>query len=289
VSTRTFATVIILAVITAIAGMAGSDVIGVAVSNGKMQVDRSEVTGNANLSEGSSVRTQVEPSRIQWKNGGKAALAPNSTARVFGDRIVLEQGTGFVSTPALRAQAKGFDVFPVDGGQAQVSVRDGVVQVAALSGTVKVKGSDGLMLAKVVPGKALDLAPGSGAPGVSTMTGVLRSEGGKFLLKDQITNLDVELRGGNLVPEAGKLVEVTGKASASADRESQVIEVAKLTRMEPDPQSGGARPTEAGSKPTSGPKQESKSGGLSNGAKVGIGVAAAGGGAAVVVFATMSK
>ncbi len=274
--------------LAASAAWAGSDVIGVAVSNGRLEVDRSEVTGNANLSEGSTVRTRAEAGRIQWKSGAKAALAPNSSARVFGDHFVLEKGTGYVSTPSMRAQARGFDVIPAEGGQAQVALLDGGVQVAALRGSVKVKGADGMVLARVIPGKALDLAPGAGAAGESRMTGIVRNEGGKFMLKDQITNLDVELRSGNLAREVGRLVEVSGKSSPTADRESQVIEVATLTHMEPDPQSGGARPTEA-NKPPSGTKPNGGGGGLSHGAKVGIAVAAAGGGAAVAVFATMSK
>lgn len=272
---------------------AGNNVIGMAVSNGQIHVDRSPVTGNANLIEGSSVRTSADPSRIQLSNGSRATLAANSEAQVFADHIVLQKGSSLVASPSYSLQTNGL---VVTGAQAQVALKGGVVNVTAGNGTVKIRSMEGVMLASVRPGTALEVTPGSGSNSTSTMTGTLRQESGKFLLKDQITNLDVELRGINLKNEIGHAIEVTGKASPTPNRDSQILEVASLNRLEEPGQSGGARPTSgADGKPEkkpSGGGSGSGSGsgaGMSHGAKVAIIVAVAGGAGAGVALATMSR
>jgi len=289
---------IVFAVVAVMTAQAGS-VIGMAVSNGQMQVDRSQVTGNANLSEGSTVKTGSEPSRIQLTNGRRAMLAPGSAAQVYADRLVLESGLSLVATPAYKLQAGGFEVVAAaSDAQAQVMVKGGVVQVAALNGPVKVRDGAGMVVAKVNAGSALDLTPGTKGDATSTMTGVLRQESGKFMMKDGLTNLDVELRGANLSGEVGRAVAVTGRASASGDRESQVIEVARLTRVEADPQSGGAKPTSGDSKKPSGGTGGGSGGGsapktsagMSSGAKIAIALVIAGGGAgAAIALTQMSR
>lgn len=276
---------------------AGSSVIGMAVSNGQMQVDRSTVTGNANLLDGSSVKTNADVSRIQLTNGSRATLAAHSEAQVYADHLVLQKGSSFVASPSYRLQTRGLEVAPaVRGAQAHVVLKDGVVNVAALNGPVQVRSADGVMLASVRPGTALDLTPGAGSSGTSTMSGTLRQESGKFLMKDQITNLDVELRGSNLATEVGRTVEVTGKATPTANRDSQVLEVASLNRLEEPGQSGGARPTSGGTgkpekKPAGAGSGSGGSGGsgMSHGTKVAIVVAVVAGGGVGAALATMSR
>ncbi len=281
-----------MAGVFSLAAMAGSGVIGVAVSNGEMKVDKAAVSGNANLAEGSSVRAAGDAARIQLTKGGRATLAPNSAARVYADRMVLESGVSVVSTPAYKVEAKGLQIAAA-GGQAQVALNGGVVKVAALTGQAQVRNAEGMLLAKVAPGKVLDLTPGAGAGGQSTVTGVLRQAGSKYVVTDRLTSVDAELKGSNLQKEVGQLVEVSGAVKAGADRNSQVIEVARLNRVENEntPQSGGQVPTGGGQKPTEGSKGPTKptGTGMSAGTKVAIGVAIAGGAGAGIVFATMSR
>lgn len=139
---------------------AGSNVIGMAVSNGQMQVDRSAVTGNANLVEGSSLKTNADPSRIQLSNGSRATLAANSEAQVFADHLVLQRGSSLVASPSYRLQTNGLIV---TGAQAQVALKGGVVNVTAVNGTVSVRSMEGVMLASVKPGTALELTPAAAA------------------------------------------------------------------------------------------------------------------------------
>lgn len=267
---------------------AGGGVIGVAVTDGQMQVDRAAVSGNSNLAEGSSILTAAQATRIQLNNGNRATLAPNSAARVYADRLVLEKGMGVVGSAGYRLQARGLEFAPAtQQSRVQVLVNGGAVQVAALDGPVKVIDAGGLVLARVNPGTAMEVRPGAGAAGTSTVTGTLRQEGGKFVLRDQVTNLDVELRGSQLQERLGQMVQATGRAGASADHESQVIEVASLTRFEQEPQEpGGARPT-GGGKPSGGAKPAGAKSGMSSGAKVGI-IAAIGAGAGVGIALGMS-
>ncbi|MBI4889136.1 MAG: hypothetical protein HY821_00835 [Acidobacteria bacterium] len=272
--------------------MAGSGVIGVAVSNGAMRVNQAQVSGNANLAEGSSVQAAADAARIQLTKGGRATLAPNSAARVYADKLVLESGVSVVSTPSYRVEARGLQI-AATGGQAQVALTGGVVKVAALTGQAQVRNAEGLLLAKVAPGKVLDLTPGAGASAQSSVTGVLRQDGARYVVTDRLTNVDAELRGSNLQKELGQLVEASGTVKAGADRNSQVIEVARLNRVDDEnaPQSGGQVPTGGGQKPTEGSKGPTKptGTGMSAGTKVAIGVAIAGGAGAGIVFATMSR
>jgi hypothetical protein len=266
------------------------EVIGMAVSNGQMQVDRAAVTGNANLSDGSRVLTTGEAMRIQLSNGNRATLAPNSAAQVYANRLVLKSGIGVIGSAGYKLQANGVEILGgTPAARAQVRVNGGTLQVAALNGPVKVMSADGMVLAKVRSGTAMEVTPGAGAAGTSTVTGTLRQESGKFMLRDQVSNLDVELRGSELPNRVGQYVQATGRARMSADRESQVIEIAMLTgaEMEKGEQqpADGAKPTTGQKKPTGGSSPGAKSG-MSSGAKIGL-VAAIGGGAAVgIVLAT---
>jgi hypothetical protein len=122
------------------------------------------------------------------------------------------------------------------------------------------------------------------------MTGTLRHHSNRWLVRDEITNVEAELRGASPAPLLGQRVEVTGAASAASGRNGQVIEVARLV---PAGQGGAARPTgqPGSSKPGSSSPQRTggQGGGMSSGAKVALIVAIAGGAGAGVVFATMSR
>lgn len=267
---------------------ASGGVIGIAVSNGQMQVDRATVTGNANLNDGSSVQAAAEAARIQLNNGNRVTLAPDSAAQVYADRLVLQRGLGVVGSPGYRVLALGIEIVPESAAsRAQVRVSGATVQVAAVNGPLKVTGGNGIVLAKVYAGGAMEVTPpAAGSAPTSTVTGTLRQESGKFMLRDEISNLDVELRGSGLTGQVGRNVQATGRASVSANKESQVIEVARLMLAKAaEEQSGGARPTtgEQGDRkkrpaaaPTGGGAAKT---GMSAGAKVGI-IAAIGGGAA---------
>lgn len=279
----------ILVSLTAVA-LASAPVVGVAVSPGKLQIDRVDVEGNSNLFEGARV-SAAAPARIDLATGARLSLGPGSQARVFRDRLVLERGEGAIlSSAGARLEALGFQVAPSEpSAQAHVAILGGSsVQVSALSGHVAVRNTQGLILARLNPGGALSFEPSSGSTN-SLMKGVLRSENGRFLLLDETTNLNVELRGAALAAEVGRRIEVSGQASPSADNQSQVILVTRLNRLpEAAQESGNRRASGAPQQQPSTPNRPASGGGggggMSAGAKVAI-VAAIGGGAAVGAWA----
>ncbi len=274
----------LFSLISAAVALAGGPVIGVATSPGKLLVDRVEVEGNSNLFDGAQVRATA-PVRIDLSSGARLTLAPGSQGRVYQNRLVLENGEGAVlSASGARVEALGFQVTP--SAQAHIAIRGGSAHVSALNGPVAVRNSQGLILARLNPGSALSFEPASG-PAVSQMTGTVRSENGRLFLRDEITNLNVELRGAALASEVGRRVEVFGQAAPSADNQSQVILVARVNRLAEDAQEGGNR--RAGGTPQQQPSTPNRpasggGGGMSAGAKIAI-VAAIGGGAAVGAWA----
>jgi hypothetical protein len=285
-------TVCLLILAMALPAQAGSGIIGMALSNTEMQVDQAKVSANANLSPGAVLASTNGPARIRLTNGARAVLSPHSAATVFADRLVLEKGTGTVSSPNYQLQSQGIQFATTStGAQAEVTVQDSSVRVQALNGDVKVTRADGILLARVLPGTALDITPGATNSSVSTMSGVLRSQDGKLLLHDKLTNLDVELTGPALSSELGRQIEVTGTARPSQDRQSQVIQVARWNRLATDPEptpdptpDQGPKPPVIDAKPSS-----AISPGMSLGVKIALATAIGGAVAGAATYASMSR
>lgn len=291
-STRVLAGSVFVLAAFAAAGIAAGPVIGVAVSESALQVNQATIQGNANLESGSVVTALAAVVRVKLANGATATLAPSSEARFDGKKMELRSGGGVIADAgAYAVGALDFNVRPDAGARTQIYLYNGQLQVGALGGEVQVSNRDGLLLARVLPGKPLALSPAAANDRTSTMTGTLRQDAGRWIVRDEITNVEAELRGSTLAPLAGRRVEVTGQASAASGRSDQVIEVARLV---PAGQGGAARPTtgqSGSSKPgSSAPRSRGgQGGGMSSGAKVALIVAVAGGAGAGVVFATMSR
>jgi len=238
---------------------AAGPVIGLAVSQGKLTVNSAAVEGNANLTSGSVVATAADSTRLRLASGATLVLDRQSNATVFADRAVLNSGTGQLGgRNAYTLEAMGFRIAS-NAGQARVDVKKDHVIVAALSGAVKVTDAAGVPVANIAAGRALGLQPTNGAP-VSTMTGRVTRDNGKFTLSDEVTGLKVELKGENVAEQLGQRVQVTGAPKPAADKSTQIIEVARLNRVGEEP-----APT-----PVPTPTPQAGAGGMSNAAKVWI-------------------
>lgn len=259
--------------------LASGPVIGLAISQGNLEVDRASVAGNANLNDGAELKTGKDSARIQLSNGGRATLGANSQGKVYAGSLALERGEGLVASPnAYTLQAKGMTVAPGSrDAVAHVAVKGNAIWVSAINGPVKVVGANGIVMARVEAGKGLSFEPG--ASSVSTMTGQLRNENGQFRLKDEISNLDVVVTGTGLARSIGKRVQVTGAAKATADGESQIITLAKLNTLENDNSGGGQSGKGSG---------RAARAGLSTGAKIGIIAGIAAGATVGIVLANIS-
>jgi hypothetical protein len=221
--------------ILASAGRAGAAPlsIGTAIARGSFRVDDATVTGNATLFEGTTVETHSASSFLDLAAGPRLTLAADSRGRIFGDRLLLERGSEMQNAPGFRIEARGLIVRPDTAHTSGRVLLEGGerVQVAALTGSLRVLNSGGLLVATVDPGVALAFQA-SAEP--EKLTGCLRAVPGHYILTDEVTNVTVELSGPGLDRESGNRVEVTGAmdpTAAPVSGTTQYIRISQLKRM----------------------------------------------------------
>src|SRR4051794_25150693 len=131
--------------------------IGFVKSTGEFRLDGSTIRGNGTIFEGALIETAAARSIIQLADA-QITLAPESRARVYRDRTVLERGSGSVKDDVRYViEASTLRIMP--------SARDSVVQieiaspsqvkVASNSGAAEVRNSTGVLTASLVSGMAL--------------------------------------------------------------------------------------------------------------------------------------
>jgi len=213
------------------AAAAATSSIGFVRSAGDFRVDGSVVRGNSTVFDGNVIETSAARSVVQL-DGSQLTLAPDSRAKVYRDRTILEKGTG-----TLREANQHF--FQADTLQISPGAKDSVVQVDvvsasrisvfAVSGSAQVRNSTGILVASIRPGMALafDAAPPqSGGSTAVKMTGTVNVIDGKYFITDATANVTAELRGSDLAKLAGKTVEITGSiipnATATAPAKTQI-------------------------------------------------------------------
>jgi hypothetical protein len=171
------------------------------------------------LFEGTVIETDRAPSELQWLHGGRMILGADSRGRVCRDRLVLERGQGQIAgSTTYPIEAASLRVLAAQPDSTALVALDGPrqIHVSALAGPVRVINSDGILVANIAPGKALELeAQVAGAAAPSTLTGTVLQRDGHYLLTDETTGVTVELKGENLDATVGKRVEVTGTIDTS--------------------------------------------------------------------------
>jgi len=188
--------------------------IGMITADGRLWVDSAGVSNHATIFEGSVVETEEVPAKLQLAGGASVWLDVVSRADIFQDHLLLQKG---------RAQLDGGAAFRIEAGtlrvalalpesRAMVSVRDsGSVQVGALSGEVQVRNGQDVMVARVDPGRPVELRPDTG--GASLVTGCVSRLGKSLVLQDEVSGVTVELRGKELNNYLGKRIQVNGPAA----------------------------------------------------------------------------
>ncbi len=221
-----------------VAGSAGdAQPIGVITGSGNFVLDNANVNGNASLLEGSVVQTMQSTSAITLNRGGRIELAPQSAARVYADRLKMEKGIG--ETRAAVIQFGNMWVQPEDRSLVQVVVEGSKkFQVAALSGPADVRTAKGVLIARVMSGHSLELTEQDqqGATGPSQFAGCIQrvKVGGvdHYVLRDETTNVVIEVSGPDVAANVGKAVQVTGaidSATTPIQGASQFVQVTALT------------------------------------------------------------
>jgi hypothetical protein len=203
--------------------------IGVAMSEGNILINSSSAVGNATIFDGSTLETQSAASQIRLNGGAQLRLASDSRGTVFSDHVDLQKGSASIA--GYSANASGLNVRADGNASATISMRDqGVVEVAALTGSVHVFNAAGFNVANLMPGRALDLRPqDAGASAPSNLTGCAVKSGGNTLLTDETSNVTVQLKGGNV--KTGKHVQVTGSMVPNATPPSPATQVINVTSV----------------------------------------------------------
>jgi hypothetical protein len=206
-------------------GIAAAPAVGTVTARGSFTIDASTITGNATLFEGNEIETGKASSQLQLNNGARMQLAADSRGIVYRDRLVLEKGTSLIHSGAnFQVEANSLRILPSETAGAQVSIRQsGTVEVAALSGPVRVTAANGVLLANLQEGKTLDFTPDSTGPATpTTVTGCLESSSGKFLLTDEASLVRFEVLGTSLDKEVGHRVQLDGTVTPVPDSPSQI-------------------------------------------------------------------
>ena len=148
-----FFTLAVAAVLSAVTAFSAGPGIGVATAVGSYSVNSSSVTGNADIFDGTELRTTISPSDVHLENGADVRLATRSAGTLYTDHLELRDG-------ALRVS--NFDSYPVQARQLQIQadtpgaaaivrMQGRTVEIASLGGTVKVT-DGGAMLTRVAAG-----------------------------------------------------------------------------------------------------------------------------------------
>jgi hypothetical protein len=207
--------------------------IGFIRSSGDFRVDGSIVSGNGTVSEGNLIETEAARSVVQLETV-QITLAPESRARVYRDRTILEKGSGL-----LRDGDK--HVFEVESLRIAPASKDAVIQVdvvgpariavAARSGSALVRNASGVLVADLGAGTALEFDPQAGAAAAVKIAGVVVLRNGSYLVTDGTTHVTSQLQGVNLAQFVGKKVEVAGSLIPGATPvagATQVVQAASI-------------------------------------------------------------
>ncbi len=155
--------------------------IGMANATGSFQLDQATVTGNATVFDGTLVETKTVPSSLSLDGGAQVQLGTASRGKVYRGRLVLEQGQTRIRRAAgLRVEALNLRIVPENGALVSLG-GDERVRVEATSGPVRVTSSEGVLLANLMSGAALDFQPPAAGGGASPSPGVSSKERRYFL------------------------------------------------------------------------------------------------------------
>jgi len=147
---------LVVAAVTIAYVIAASPAIGVASAVGTFMLNSSEVEGNANLFDGSRIRTDKASSKVYLMSGAALVLGVNSAGTIYRDHFTLNQGATKVDN--LTGYSIHADKYDIRQGkpssQAIVRINQGAVEIAALSGSLNIFDENGALLTRIGAGTA---------------------------------------------------------------------------------------------------------------------------------------
>lgn len=210
-------------------------VIGTAVSSGNFVMNDRVMPGSGSVQDGAAISTSAAGSTLHLDGGVRLDLSPNSRGRVYQDRLELEAGEASLEG-AYRLDTSELRVTPSAGARSAVGYElDGRLKVSALSGPVRVSNGSGLLLAQVMPGRSVLLAPKvtKGATNTMSLMGTIEKRDNGLFLMDETAGITVQLRGKELEKYIGKKVRVGGKVDEQAPRMEGIAATVTVDRVQP--------------------------------------------------------
>ncbi|MFB3779335.1 MAG: hypothetical protein ACE141_17085 [Bryobacteraceae bacterium] len=250
-------------------------------------MDNSTVRGNATLFDGTLLETTGTASLVNLKDGPRMQLGVTSRGKVHTDRLVLEKGESRLEgSGRYRIEARDLQVLPESPATAARVVLRGSEKVAveALAGSVRVTTEDGVLLARLESGTALEFEPqAAGATPPVSVTGCLTGNLGTFLLSDETAKVAFELRGRDLSQYAGQRVAITAVTMKEVRPVQGAVQVIQVTGVKRLP---GGCPVPAAARPNSPASSAgaAKAGGIGGTTKAviaGVAIASVAGGTAL--------
>ena len=155
---------LVVAAVTIAYLIAASPAIGVASAVGTFMLNSSEVEGNANLFDGSRIQTDKASSKVYLMSGAALVLGVNSAGTVYRDHFTLRQGATKVdSLTQYSIHADQYDIRQgKPSSQAIVRLNKGVLEIAALSGSLNIFNQKGDLLTQIGAGTASAFQSGLG-------------------------------------------------------------------------------------------------------------------------------
>ena len=145
---------VVVAAVTIAYVIAASPAIGVASAVGTFMVNSSEVEGNANLFDGSRIRTDKASSKVYLMSGAALVLGINSAGTIYRDHFTLNQGATKVDNlTGYSIHAERYDIRQgKPSSQAVVRIDQGTVEIAALAGSLNIFDEKGALLTRIGAG-----------------------------------------------------------------------------------------------------------------------------------------
>jgi hypothetical protein len=249
---------------------AASPAIGVAVARGAFELDASKVAGNGTLFEGSTIETRTAISELKLHSGVHMILDAGTRTRVYRDHMLLEKGAGQLTGADYRIRARSLQIESGSSqGAARVSMTAGNrVLVAAVNGPVRVRNSQGLLVASLNAGRSVEMETREEA-GPSTVSGVIRKADGRYLLTDEVAGVTFEVRACGLDGYVGRKVAVSGRIEAGRNSAPAVLFASTVDGSDANDCRGGAGVIGAGAG-----KAKSAGGAAGTAGKAGVGASA---------------
>jgi hypothetical protein len=220
--------------------------IGVAVAGPEFQVNGVVRSGRVDLTDGAQIRTGGAPAGVNLTNGARIELASRSQGAIFQNGLRLTQGAGqFAAPTGFAIEALSLRVVPLSpNASGRLVLHSGKkLELAALTGIWSVANSEGVLIANLAPGAALEFQvpektnTSSNTDTAAKMTGCLQKKDGHYLLKDETTNVTAELQAADprgLEKEVHHHVQIVGNRIAGATpvkNATQLIGVSELQRL----------------------------------------------------------